>query len=308
MATESAQNGQKVWTVSAGDACTAATFVPAFGGVGSSLTLPFRGAPRETLFLHDFFWNESYTRTRGGWPFLFPVCGRMERGGAEDAYLYGGRVYHLPSHGFSLRRPWTVARDDPPDTLTMELRDDASTRAAYPFAFRAEMTCRVRPGALEARMEIENRSAEPLPYYAGFHPYFRTPPPGEGKDACRVSMTTTRQWLYNRDLTDIRGVAGPVSFPASVSAPEINETLNETPDGNVTRLSFPDGFELSLEMTELSSPGLFPFVQLYTIPEKPFFCIEPWMSHPNAMNAVRGVRWLPAGATDRAVLRVRASG
>ena len=307
MATLEHEHGQDVWAITAQDGLTSARFVPAFGGIGSSLTLPFRGAAREMLFRHDFFWNESYSRTRGGWPFLFPVCGRLRREGVEGAYLYNGQRYILTSHGFSLRKPWRVDDTSAPDTLVMSLASDDATRKAYPFDFEVRLRYRVRPGALEAALEVANTGSEPMPYYAGYHPYFLTPPAGGGKEAVRISLSSPCQWLYNADLTDITGTGLAAPFPASVQAPEVNETLNEVPDDHVTRMIYPDGFTLEAVVNRVSATRLFPFVQLYTIPERPFFCIEPWMGHPNALNSLTGFRWLPPGTRDRSVFIVRAA-
>ena len=306
MTNQSTQNGQTVHTIYASDVLTRASFVPAFGGIGSSITMPDRGTARELLYHHDFFWDEPYTKTRGGWPFLFPICGRLERDGAEGVYLYEGRLHQLPIHGFSLRVPWRVTGVPAPDALTMELVDSEATREAYPFAFRVALTYRVRPGVLSGELRVENRGERPMPYYAGFHPFFRTPAPGAGKEQTRVELGARRQWLYNAKLTDIRGQGEPPVFPAAASDPAVGETLNEVAAANATRLRYPDGFHLNLEVTETSVPAMFPFVQLYTMPERPFFCIEPWMGHPNALNAVTGVRWLAPGAKDRAVLTLSA--
>lgn len=307
MATLEHEHGQDVWAITARDGLTSARFVPAFGGIGSSLTLPFRGAAREMLFRHDFFWNETYSRTRGGWPFLFPVCGRLRREGVEGAYLYNGQRHVLTSHGFSLRKPWRVDDASAPDALVMSLASDDATRKAYPFDFEVRLRYQVRPGALEAALEVANTGSERMPYYAGFHPYFLTPPAGGGKEEVRISLSSPRQWLYNADLTDVIGTGLAAPFPASVQAPGVNETLNEVPDEHVTRMTYPDEFTLEALVTGASATRLFPFVQLYTVPERPFFCIEPWMGHPNALNSLTGFRWLPPGTCDRAVFIVRAA-
>ncbi len=306
MARQTVQNGQKVWTITAEDGLTRASFVPEFGGLGSSITMPDRGAAREVLFLHDFFWDPIYSKTRGGWPFLFPVCGRLERDGVEGAYLHRGQVRRLPIHGFSLRVPWQVTEADAADVLTMVLEDDETTGDAYPFAFRVRLTYRVAPGELRAEMTIENRGDLEMPYYAGFHPYFLTPAPDDGKERATIEVPSRRTWLYNERLTDIRGTAGPVRYPRGLGEAEVKEVLNEVDGDRPSRLTLPDGYTLSLNVAEASHPGLFPFVQLYTMPDKPFYCIEPWMGHPNSLNTVYGSRRLPPGGRDRAVLRLAA--
>ena len=41
--------------------------------------------------------------------------------------------------------------------------------------------------------------------------------------------------------------------------------------------------------------------------DQPFFCVEPWMGHPNAMNTVAGVHWLAPGGSVRGVFSCKAA-
>ena len=49
------------------------------------------------------------------------------------------------------------------------------------------------------------------------------------------------------------------------------------------------------------------YLQFYTMADKPFFCIEPWMGHPNALNALTGAHWLAPGEVTHGVFEVRAN-
>ena len=68
---------------------------------------------------------------------------------------------------------------------------------------------------------------------------------------------------------------------------------------------FPEGLRLNMSVVGRNDPDLFRFLQLYHISKEPFFCIEPWMSYPNAINSLDGMRWLAPGAVDRAVLNLQ---
>lgn len=282
-----------------------ADLVPALGGIVSSLQLPRGDQLHELLYQQEWFWDPKASRTRGGIPFLFPICGRLERDGVEGAYLCNYTRYQLPIHGFAMRMPWHVLDDSAPDALSLEFTDTDETRAVYPFEFRLQLTWRISADRLVCTQEYLNTGDEPLPYYAGFHPYFLTPPPGAGKDAVQLTYTAQRRLLYNERLTDIAGTAAPPRAPIAITAPEINEALLTVPDGSAACLRFPDGYTLEVSARGLETAGLFPFMQFYTMPDKPFFCIEPWMSFPNAMNSMQGVRWLAPGARDRARLECR---
>ena len=300
MSAKSTHDGVEVWTLTTPDGAVRASIVPQFGALVASLV--FRG--RELLYQHPFFWEQQTERTRGGFPFLFPVCGRLERNGQAGAYAYDDQIYQMKIHGFSSRLPWTV-RGNPTDAeLVLTLTDTPATRDQYPFGFEVALRFKVMADLFRIEQEYRNRGAAPMPYYAGFHPYFLTPEPGHGKEQTKVDFRAMRRLLYNERLTDVVGRTDPPQFPADVSDPAINENLTVVEESNEMRLILPDGLTVQMKAEGVEDPKLFPYVQLYTMPDRPFFCIEPWMAFPNALNTVRGARWLAPGQAEHGVLSV----
>lgn len=296
-------NGFDVYRLRDGEVRSEVEVVPALGAIVSSLKLPWDGALREVLFQHPYFWDPHSEKTRGGFPFLFPVCGRLERDGAAGSYLHEGHVYQMKIHGFSMRMPWEVVEESD-SALTVRLRDTAETRLQYPFSFEVTLRFAMRGGVFFVEQEYANTGASPLPYYAGFHPYYLTQPPGAGKEQTRIRYSALSEWRYNARLTDIVGRAAPPSLPQSISAPELCDRLTEVAPGTVVDLIHPDGRVLHTLAEGVEDPRLFPFLQLYTMKECPFFCAEPWMGFPNALNTATGCRWLAPGQRERGRLSV----
>lgn len=299
MAQPTSIHGFDVYTIQAADGSIEASFVPEKGGIGSSIRVMEADGPREILFRHPFFWDAPpVVRTPGGWPFLFPICGRLERDGQAEAYRYNDRLYRMPIHGFSMRVPWAVEPSESDDELVMTLRDSEATRPLYPFAFLVRLRYRVEARRLICEQTYRNTGEAPLPYYAGFHPYFAVPEPGAGKEATQLHMTPTARCVYNDRLTDTIDRAAPPAMPVSIADPGIHENLLRVGEGHVTRLSFPDRPGWALEARGVETPGLFPYVQLYTMTDKPFFCIEPWMGAPNGLNTFGACRVLRPGEEE----------
>jgi len=296
MATTTTSASFDVRHIAARGGKTTAAIVPELGGIVSSFVAPVKGVPRETLFLHDWFWDRGAKRTRGGIPFIFPICGRLERDGAQDTYLYRGRRYTMPPHGFASRMPWRVTDHRRTDELTLEFKDTPATRAMYPFSFRLELRYRITPGRLECAQTYANTGGESMPFYAGFHPYFLTPP-GPGKRKTRVTFRAVRAFKYNEPLTDIVDTKPVPRTPRPIMSPALHELLTEAALPATATLHFPDGHSLATSARGVESPGMFGYLQFYTMPDKPFFCIEPWMGFPNALNTVAGAQWLAPGAT-----------
>jgi len=297
------KHGIEVCRIEAADGSGEAELVPEWGAIVSSLQLKWRGAPRELLFQHAFFWDRESERTRGGLPFLFPICGRLERDGVAGAYLYDGCRHEMKIHGFSLRMPWTVTGQTA-SSLTATLRDTEATRASYPFRFEVALQFEVNAGALTIRQTYANTGDVPLPYYAGFHPYYLTPPSGQGKERVRIGYDMAAMYRCNARLTDVVERLPPAPMPAPVTDPLLHERLTAIGSDREIRLEFPDGMTLHARAEGVEDAGMFRFVQLYTMADKPFFCVEPWMAAPNTLNAVTGCRWVKPGEAEHGLLTV----
>ncbi|MGD9782456.1 MAG: aldose epimerase [Kiritimatiellia bacterium] len=290
MAEESFHNRIRVQSISSPRGETRADVVPELGGIVSSLRL---GGGRECLFRHEWFWDPSTPETRGGLPLLFPVCGRLLHGGVPGRYRIAGQSFVLPIHGFAMRMPWEVVDASRPDSLRLRLADSQSTRAAFPFAFELDLLYSVAPDGFSCRLTVRNSGDHAMPFYAGFHPYFATPPPKSGKEQTVFEAHPRARHLYDSTKTRLGASGPPPAFPLSVADDDLNGSLLEMGEDNETRIRFPDGFELS----QTASP-LFRFRQLHTLPGEPFFCDEPWMAPAGSLHRPGGARILPPGESE----------
>lgn len=301
MAEKNIQHGMTTYTITSKDGSSHMTFLPERGGLGSSLIMPTKNGAKELLFQHDFFWEDNWHDLPGGWPFLFPVCARLERNGQRGLYLYSGKQYSLKIHGFGWFMPWEVA-DESCDSITLCLKANKQTLLDYPFNFEVILRYHITHGSLSCHQTYINHGNHPMPYYAGFHPYLRTPLLNEGKENVMLDYHPIKRFSYNDTLTDVIGEQALFDLPINITNPKATEQLTLLGENKETRLHYPDHSTLHITAEGLEDPDLFPYLQLYTIKEKPFFCIEHWMSFPNALNTVQGVRWLPPGEQETGLL------
>lgn len=296
MAIERIHNGMGVFSIASPDGVVRADVVPALGGIVSSLRLD---GDRECLFRHDGFWDPASQETRGGLPLLFPICGRLLKNGTPGLYHVGKRPYILPIHGFAMRRSWTVADASRPDTLRLSLADSEESRKIYPFAFELELLYFVSAAGFSCRLSVRNAGNSPMPYYAGFHPYFLVPPIGNGAEAGVFEARPRARHLYNESKSDLVGSAPPPSFPMSIADDQINGLLLEMGEDNETEIRFSDG--LSIRQT---ASALFRFRQFHAVPGQPFFCDEPWMAPPGSMNRPGAARVLAPGQSETGAILI----
>ncbi len=281
----------------ASDGVSRMAFCPEKGGAAYSLVLPGVKGPRELLYVHDNFWQDDFDDLIGGWPFCFPVCARLQRDGVPGTYVIQGQRYQLPIHGVSWYQPWQVVTHTS-DRLQLQLNSNAHSLEHYPFEFSVCLAYRIEPGRLHCSVEVRNLGEQAMPYYAGFHPYFLTPA-GEAKRRVMVNMRSDYCLQYNDSFTDVVGRKPALAWPLSVADPAMNEQLSHVLGENCFDLDYGDGDQLSMRCVGEGAMS-FPYLQTYTMVEKPFVCVEPWMGHPNALNTAGACHWLEPAAHHRA--------
>jgi galactose mutarotase-like enzyme len=274
------------------------SFSPKHGGLGTSLIITDNNVEHELLYFPKGFELESYHKVCGGWPFIFPICGRLSRADSEGRYLYNGKTYAMPIHGFAHRLAWEVL-EHRRNALTMRAQESELTMQEYPFCFELILEYEISENKLSCKQTYKNTGVEALPYYAGFHPYFALNAP---KDQVMLHYYPKRRLQYNQKLNDVIGELPLFKTPAALTLPELNESLVELSENKWVSLSFPDHSQINMQAKGVNDPDLFPYIQLYHIASEAFICIEPWMSHPNSMNTVRGARWLAPNTSEQGIL------
>ena len=97
----------------------------------------------------------------------------------------------MKQHGFARTSAWDVVatRCDDAASATLRLVPSDESRGAYPWEFVASFTYTLRGQVLRIEQTFTNHSATPMPFGAGFHPYFHVPQ--REKTAARIGTAAT---------------------------------------------------------------------------------------------------------------------
>ena len=207
-------------------------------------------------------------------PILFPIVGRLN----DDVLRIDGRDYPMKQHGFARRMTWDVvgAGDD---AVTLRLRDDAATRACYPFAFDLAVLYALDETTLSVAVRVSNRGDTPMPASIGFHPAFAWPLPyGQPREDHHIVFKADEPG----GIIALDGglFAGTRPSPLDGRALHLTDSLftddaliwDPVRSSSVTygakagpriRVDFPDT----------------PYLGIWTKPGAAFVCIEPWHGH-----------------------------
>ncbi|WP_168118679.1 aldose epimerase [Paenibacillus sp. HB172176] len=222
----------------------------------------------ELFYLDKATFEDKSANIRGGNPILFPICGQLE----NKTYEWKGHTYELANHGVARNAEWAVIGTDDTDgaSLTLRVKSSAATLAAYPFVFELEFTYLLVNGELHTKQIYRNNGeTRSMPFYAGFHPYFAI----EGSKNIAYETDATRYVDYNDNeekpyegSLDMENLVESVCL-LDASRPGISFKIRE---GVNVRLSY--------------DAAIFKYVVIWSVKNKPFICVEPWMAKNGELN------------------------
>lgn len=206
-------------------------------------------------------------------PILFPICGRIKDG----IYTLNGKQYNIPPHGFARDKVFTL-ENKTETSATFLLKSDKETLEMYPYEFEFRASFTLNGNDLAVKYEIKNLTNEIMYSAVGSHeaysciegieeydlifeknetlkthlievPLFRK----ETKTILRDSNTLPLKYEYFK--TDALVFSDIKSRKVSLSNRNNGKTLS---------VSFPDC----------------DYLLIWTKPDAPYICIEPWTCCP----------------------------
>ncbi len=243
-------------------------------GGGLSAAISAEGAELQSLcdrHGREFLWQAGPVWPRHA-PVLFPIVGRL----AGDTLRHDGQDYRLGQHGFARDRRFEWA-ERKPTSCRLTLRDDAATRAMYPFAFLFEVSYVLTANSLLTTFAITNTGEVTLPASVGAHPAFIWPlRDGVAKSA----HTLTFEKPEPAPICRVKGgllQADPVPSPVVDRTLTLDEALfaadalifDQLASHHATYAT-PGGPSIEMHWDHASQLGV------WSKPPGDFLCIEPW--------------------------------
>jgi galactose mutarotase-like enzyme len=246
------------------DAGSLAVVAPARGG----MLTRFVAGGLDVLYLDEATFRDPTKNVRGGVPVLFPSPGKL----TGDAFACDGRRGNLKQHGFARNLPWRVERvttgTELGASVTLGLSSSEETRRAYPWDFELAYTYTLRGAGVTIEQRITNRGEAPMPFGAGFHPYFHVPQ-GE-KAGARIATKATRAFdNVTKQETPFVGF--------DLTAAEVDLHLVDHGSSSAT-LAW-----AGRAVTVACSPDFTHWV-VWTLAGRDFVCLEPWTCPGDALN------------------------
>lgn len=214
-------------------------------------------------------------------PLLFPIVGALK----NDTYIYNDKEYKLSRHGFARDNEFTV-KEKQLDNVVFSLKANDDTKKVYPFDFELELKYRLGITSLIIEYSVYNNGSEKMPFSIGAHPAFALPGNFEGYSLNFEKEEKLTSYPLQENLLSQTTVA----VPTTGKKLNLNHKLfaNDAlvfKQLNSTSVAIEKNDEVLLKVNFED----FPHLGIWTKPEAPFLCIEPWQGYADSINTTGNI-------------------
>jgi galactose mutarotase-like enzyme len=264
-----------------------------------SATIQSKGAELCSLknanTFREFLWQADPAHWAKHAPVLFPIVGTLK----NNSYLHQEKSYSLPRHGFARDREFSLLEQSETQAVFQLLSSEA-TLVEYPFTFDFRITYTLDKNALITLYTIHNLGEDKMYYNVGAHPAFALP---HAFSDYRLEFSADTELTAHELTADLIGhTTHPISLhnhnlPLAYSLFEKDALVFKRSESDLVTL-----FEKDQPILQVSFAD-FPNLGIWTKPQAPFICIEPWLGYADTTDASgvleekEGIQSLAAGCS-----------
>ena len=241
----------------------------------------------------EYLWQGDERYWEDSSPVLFPYIARLYDG----AYTYLGEKYQMGIHGFAAQSEFEAV-EATPCSVTMQLNENTSTLAQYPFRFRFQICYRVENSTLFIQYKVFNRDNKVMPFAVGGHPGFNVPF-SEGtkmedyylkfREPCTPERVGFTEELFLSGENTIYPLEEENTLRLRHDLFDDDAIVLQNMSQSVTLQS-----DRTRKRVTVCYPNM-PYLGIWHMPhtDAPYVCIEPWTSLPSRQGIVEELTGKP---------------
>lgn len=224
----------------------------------------------------DYIWTIDETYWNKTSPILFPIVGRLK----NDTYTIEGKTYELPRHGFARNFEFKVEHQTE-NAVVFLLTENSETLKQYPFQFDLRLKYEIIENSLKMNYSIINKSQETMPFSIGAHPAFAI---NELFSDFTIAFNEVEDFV-SHELEKEQFNNSSKKIPSENGKINLDYALFEK-----DALVFKHLKSNTLTLLKNNQPYIsvefkgFPYLGIWTKPNAPFLCIEPWCGLADNVN------------------------
>lgn len=224
----------------------------------------------------NYIWTVDETYWNKTSPILFPIVGKLK----NDSYSIKGRTYKLPRHGFARNFEFKVEHLTESSVVFL-LTENPETLKQYPFQFELRLQYELIENSLKINYSVLNKSQEIMPFSIGAHPAFAIEDSfsdyslqfNEAEEFVSYELENEQ---FSNSFKKLNSENGQINLYYSLF--EKDALVFKKLKSNEITLQHNNEFVL-----KMSFEG-FPYLGIWTKPNAPFLCIEPWSGLADNVN------------------------
>ncbi len=216
----------------------------------------------------NYIWTVDETYWNKTSPILFPIVGRLK----NDTYSIDNKIYELPRHGFARNFEFQIVNQTE-SSVAFVLESNSETLKNYPFEFELRLEYELDENELKIKYSVENKSEATMPFSIGAHPAFAIE---NSFSDYSLKFNQTEEFIsHELDNEQFNTVSKKIQSENGII--DLNYTLFEK-----DALVFKHLQSNELTLLKKNEPVItvqfegFPYLGIWTKPNAPFLCIEPW--------------------------------
>jgi galactose mutarotase-like enzyme len=234
----------------------------------------------------EYVWQAAPEVWAAHAPNLFPVIGCLKGNG----FLYKGKEYQCPKHGFVRKNENIRLLEKTGDSLSFGLTYNDDLLKIYPFKFKFTIRFILKENRVQIVHEIINQDEELMLFSLGGHPAF-TCPFNENESYTDYFLEfehieNSRTWQVQKD-----GLIAKETLPALTNT-NIMDLHPHLFDNDA--LVFKDLRSRKVSLQSRKSPQVlslefkdFPYLGIWAKPNADYVCIEPWLGIADSVDSDR---------------------
>jgi len=221
----------------------------------------------------SYIWNGDPLFWPKHSPVLFPVIGALKDG----SYIYKGKTYQLPRHGFARDYEYNVEQMSDTEVL-FTLASNEETLSVYPFEFSLGLRYKLVGDKLSCTYEVSNPGSKNLLFSVGAHPAFNVPlQDGVAYTDCYLEFEKDSELTFHKIKGDLIDDETVTIVLEDSRLPLTHELFYD--DALVFKRLRSNVISI---MNYKNSNGIhfdfddFPFFGIWAAKDANFVCLEPW--------------------------------
>lgn len=223
------------------------------------------------------YWNRSA-------PVLFPIVGKLK----ENQYFLHEIQFELSQHGFARNEAFDLC-DLTNEKISFSLKASDESFKIYPFNFELIITYTLNDNKVETRYTVINHDSKEMPFSLGAHPGFVCPLfENESFDDYYLEFDKAEnfsRYLLNHENGLFNGQQETIANQENLI--ELNYSYFEK-DAIVFKNLNSKKIVLKSKKSNYClefSVKNFPYFGIWTKPNAPFICLEPWCGLADSENS-----------------------